>query len=132
MEKCTEKGIPGVKYSANEKIFNTEFNITFFQRKKDQCSLCTRFANSTDAEKSTLKDKYENHLQEKDLSRAAKKQDVAYSTDDTHNSTVACYDLQAVMPLPSGEVSHCFYKSKLNMINFTIFDVGSKTGFCYT
>ncbi|CAH1379272.1 unnamed protein product, partial [Tenebrio molitor] len=41
------------------------------------------------------------------------------------------FDLQAVPPLPNGNVSTFYYKSKLNVYNFTIFNISEKNGFCY-
>ena len=39
------------------------------------------------------------------------------------DAIVAVYDLQAVMQLPQGDVSTFYYKSKLNVLNFTIYDM---------
>ena len=41
------------------------------------------------------------------------------------------YDLQAVFQLPKGEISVFYYKSKLNVYNFTMFDIQRKTCNCY-
>ena len=38
-----------------------------------------------------------------------------------------CY----VLTLPEGEVAKFYYESKLNVFNFTIFDLGEKKGYCY-
>ncbi|KAJ8877723.1 hypothetical protein PR048_022178 [Dryococelus australis] len=45
--------------------------------------------------------------------------------------TVAVYDLQAVVQLPKGDVSHFYYKSKLNVFNFTVYDFKTNTCECY-
>lgn len=44
---------------------------------------------------------------------------------------MAVYDLQAVFQIPKGEVSAFYYRSKLNVFNFTIFNLKSKACFCY-
>ncbi|CAG5028681.1 unnamed protein product [Parnassius apollo] len=41
--------------STFNRIFNTEFNISFFVPKKDQCDLCERYKNSDSEEKTQLK-----------------------------------------------------------------------------
>lgn len=45
-------------YMAYYKIFNTEFNLGFYQPKKDQCDLCTSYHNSNVEQKQVLEDKY--------------------------------------------------------------------------
>ena len=45
--------------------------------------------------------------------------------------TVAVFYLKAVFQLPKGEVSVFYYKSKLNVQNFTIYDIQKKTCRCY-
>jgi hypothetical protein len=50
----------------------------------------------------------------------------------TNKQIMFCsFDLQAVPPLPNGNVSTFYYKSKLNVYNFTIFNISEKNGFCY-
>ena len=40
---CSEKSEPACILSYYRRIFNTEFNLSFFQRKKDKCRLCEEF-----------------------------------------------------------------------------------------
>ncbi|GFV73438.1 uncharacterized protein TNCV_3389541 [Trichonephila clavipes] len=94
-------------------IFYNEFNLGIFSPKKNRCELCSRNENSNGAEIETIKEQYENHLLEKDLSRSEKDKDKA-SPD---NTIVAVYDLQAVLPCPIGDVSTFYYVSKLNVFN---------------
>lgn len=49
--------------------------------------------------------------------------------NETSEDTIVCYDLQAVIPLPNGNVSTFYYKSKLNVYNFTVFDIKSKQAY---
>lgn len=45
---------------------------------------------------------------------------------------VACYDLQAVFPVPKGEISSFYYKLKLNWLNFTICELQkNEVLYCY-
>lgn len=41
------------------------------------------------------------------------------------------YDLQAVLPVPRGQISSFHYKSKLNCYKFTISDLYAKNAHCY-
>lgn len=54
------------------------------------------------------------------MSRKEKKYD-----KEELNASVVVYDLQAVMQIAKGDVSVFYYKSKLNVFNFTIYDLKS-------
>ncbi|CAG4968632.1 unnamed protein product [Parnassius apollo] len=71
----TEKRERYINYVMFHRIFNTEFNISFFTPKKDACEDCTAYVNALDSEKEEMKDCYENHLIEKELSRIEKGND---------------------------------------------------------
>lgn len=49
------------------------------------------------------------------------------------NTKVACivFDFQKVLTSPHGNISVYYYKRKLNMYNFTIFDMASKEAYCW-
>ncbi|CAG4992770.1 unnamed protein product [Colias eurytheme] len=122
-------------YIAYYKIFTLEFNLSFFQPKKDQCDLCESFKNSTDEKKRELEDKYNKHIEEKSLSRIEKQEDRKKVTKD---NIVAIYDLEAVLQCPRGDTSAFYYKSKLNNYNLTLTELTqteSKTAYdkvhCY-
>lgn len=53
-------------------IFTNDFNLSFFQPKKDQCELCVFYENASDTDKVNLKACYDQHLVEKELSRKEK------------------------------------------------------------
>lgn len=106
-----------VKFPIYRQIFNYEFNLAFFKPKKDLCQFCETYKNSNDEEKEQKKSEYQSHHEEKELSR--KEKDTDKSKIDESNF-VACFDLQAALPTPKGEVSVFYYKSKLLTYNFTI------------
>lgn len=108
-------------------IFNEEFNISFYVPKKDQCDLCEEYKNSDEKGKQILINKYNLHQKEKTLSRNEKENDKI----NANGAFVAVYDLQVVMPVPKGQVSSFYYKSKLNFYNFTIRDLHAKNVNCF-
>ncbi|CAH2102002.1 unnamed protein product [Euphydryas editha] len=126
--ECLGKNLDYVKIHTFRKIFNEDFNISFFTPKKDQCDLCTSFKNADQTEKRSLEEQYQRHLQEKEKSREEKSRD---KEEINSNKIVACYDLQAVLPVPRGDVSVFYYKSKLNCFNFTISELGTGNTECY-
>lgn len=81
-------------YMAYYNTFNNEFNVGFFQPKKDQCDLCLSYCNSNEGQRQELEQKYKKHLEEKALSRTEKQDD---RTKITKNDKVVIYDLEAVL-----------------------------------
>lgn len=67
--------MPFVIVSTFNRIFNTDFNISYFVPKKDQCDLCESYKNGNDEEKQKLLQNYEQHLKEKTLARVEKEND---------------------------------------------------------
>lgn len=120
-------GLPFATVSTFNRIFNTDFNISFFVPKKDQCDIFESYKNANDEEKRKLYHNHEQHLKEKTLTRIEKEND----KQRTDGTIVAVYDLQAVMQIPKGQVSLFFYKSRINCLNFTISDLYAKNVVCY-
>lgn len=73
-EKCTLDGTTIAHYFQYAHIFNYEYNIGFYNPKKDQCTLCATFMNSSEEEKLQLQDKFDNHIRNKELCRSEKKE----------------------------------------------------------
>ena len=120
-------GLPVATSSTFNRIFNTEFNISFFLPKKDQCDLYERYKNSDEEGKRTLSQQYEQHLQEKTLARIEKEND----KNRTDGTVTAVYDLQAVLQIPKGQISLFFYKSRINCLNLTVSDLRAQDVVCY-
>lgn len=104
-------------YITYYKIFTSEFNLSFFQPKKDQCDLCNSYYNSNADQKKDIEEKYNTHLEEKNCSRLEKMND---RMKVNKNFRVAVYDLEAVLQCPKGDTSSFYYKSKLNCYNLTV------------
>lgn len=85
---------------------------------------CLRIAE----DKSSLQEQYDLHLKEKCPARAEKERDKESISD---NLVVAVYHLQAVMPCAQGEVSSFYYISKVNLLNLTITELGTKNTTCF-
>ncbi|CAH2086925.1 unnamed protein product [Euphydryas editha] len=126
VDKCKAEGQNYLSYKLYYNIFVNDFNISFWHPKKDQCEDCTAFANAED--KTLFQEKYDLHQKEKSLVRAEKENDKKNISD---NFLVCVYDLQSVMPCPRGEVSSFFYISKLNVLNFTITELGTNNTKCF-
>lgn len=110
-----EKSLPQCDYWLYLNTFNKEFNISFFQPKKDRCETCVAYELAPESTKTLLKSNYDKHLKEKELCRQEKRTD-RRNIDETH--ICAIYDLQSVMLCPSP--SYFYYSSKINCLDFTI------------
>lgn len=73
---------------------------------------------------------YEDHVLRKTASRAAMRNDIANcATDD--EQVVATMDLQSVLQIPQAEASPFYYKRKLCVYNFTVYNESNRDGHCY-
>ena len=111
---------PYGKFNKFYEIFTTEFNISFFKPKKDQCDLCYQYLQCPEANRPDIQEKYDTHLEQKVLSREEKRKDRENASETT---ICAVFDLQAVMQCPTGDISAFYYKSRLNSFNFTIVEL---------
>lgn len=97
-----------------------DMNFGLFSPKKDQCDICSQFKHG-----SIDKTIYEQHLINKNCAGAEK-------TNDTKSKRhVFTMDVQRVLLCPFIKASLAYYKMKLAVHNFTIFDNVNKDGFCY-
>ncbi|XP_055705258.1 uncharacterized protein LOC129803000 [Phlebotomus papatasi] len=111
-------------------IFNQEFNISFRNPKKDQCYECVTYESLSPEEQKEKKQKHDEHLFNKQKARELKKCDTKYA-EDHPETLVACFDFQKFITIPSAPTSTLYYSRKLNVFNFTLFDVAKKLGKCY-
>ncbi|XP_072395807.1 uncharacterized protein [Diabrotica undecimpunctata] len=117
VELCKAQNKNYGKISMYRYLFNYEFNMSFHIPKKDQCLTCNTYKNSNPDEKLQIEQSYKTHIIEKELSRYEKSKD---KSKISRLFQVACFDLQAALPVPKGDVSSFYYKSRLNSYNFTI------------
>ncbi|KAJ4426973.1 hypothetical protein ANN_26772 [Periplaneta americana] len=106
--------------------FNDQFdahNLGIFSPKKDQCDVCCSFKT-----KNITEEEYTNHLHKKEEPRAEKKED---KDNDDVSTVVLTMDMQAVLLALSLKASALYYKTKLKVHNFTIFDINTAEGHCF-
>ena len=112
-------------------VFNMEYNLAFHRPMKDQCDLCKSFQNSCNDEKSKLQEKYDRHISNKLLSRASKDSDKLKAKAADTDFVADCFDLEEVLLIPHSFESVLYYKRRLNTFNFTLYNIGTKDGYCY-
>lgn len=112
----------------SQKIFNQivkDMNLSVFSPRKDQCDLCLGHKNGLIADPV-----WQEHIEQKDCSREAKVLDKSASLNNP-KLLVATLDLQAVLLCPKSMSSATYYKRKLAVHNFTIYNVATKDTVCY-
>ncbi|KAJ8043559.1 hypothetical protein HOLleu_10703 [Holothuria leucospilota] len=127
---CQKHGYAPVSEKVYRTIFNTEFNLGFHQPKKDRCLACTKFENLTGDAKEEFRPNHEEHLLRKEESATMKDADKTASANDPNLQAIT-FDLQAVLQTPFTDVGLLYYKRKLSVYNFTIYEQDTRKGYCY-
>ncbi|XP_022824803.1 uncharacterized protein LOC111355254 [Spodoptera litura] len=110
-------------------IINANMNVGFFIPKKDICDKCHSYSNNTSPTEEQIQ-AHNKHLENKTIAREIKNNDKeqAIKSPDT---VCATFDFQKILNCPHGDVGLFYYKRKLSIFNFTVFDLGLKEGTCY-
>lgn len=101
-----------------------EKNIGFQPPKQDRCDLCISYEAGN-----TEKEEYDTHRRNKEIAQIEKAND---KTNAEQGNVIALtMDLQAVKICPSLNASALYYKTKLCVHNFTVFDLNTHHSRCY-
>ena len=117
--KATEAGIEPINRVTFVEIFN-DLNLSLFSPKKDQCDICCAHESGNYST-----EEYELHQCRKELARLEKQK------DKVEKKNVFTMDLESVLLAPRLQASALYYKTKLCVHNFTIFDLKTKQGTCF-
>nr|CAH7744923.1 unnamed protein product [Callosobruchus chinensis] len=131
IEFCEANNLSPVSRFVYQAIFH-EYDppLSFYKPKKDQCSVCNVFKASQNKE--SLRVDYENHKRREKESLLMKEKDKTQATENHGTEFRAItFDLQAILPIPFAGDSQVYYKSHLNVYNFTIYDSSTKDGISY-
>lgn len=83
-DDCERQHLPFAHSVMFNRIFNGEFNISFFVPKKDLCDLCESYKNANGEEKEQLMERYNTHQREKELSCREKDIDKNNTNNDVY------------------------------------------------
>lgn len=111
-------------------IANENFKLSFYVPKKDQCDQCHIFRNIGSPTEQQTAD-HESHVANKKLARQLMKSDKNESINSKGRVVTATFDFQKILNAPHGQLSILYYKRKLSVFNFTLFDLANKEGHCY-
>ena len=130
VNEMAKVGKTSVKEHMYRKIFNENFNLSFFTPKKDQCDTCFAYANSSESVRSENENEFHSHIERKEKARQTKNEMKCRAMQDV-TMTAACFDLQQVLPSPHGQISVYYYKRKLSTYNFTCYNLGTGSANCF-
>lgn len=134
---CTDslsKGKTPVSKTTFLRILDKEFpDLGFHKPKKDQCATCTKFQNLDGEAKEAFRPDYEDHIRRKEEAKSEKVADKQEALSNPVGHRCITYDLQSVLYTPCSAVSTLYYKRKLAVYNFTIYEDAKKSGngLCY-
>lgn len=116
---CDENGFSNLILS--NPVFDqtfSELNLALYQPKKDRCDICCGFET-----KNISEIEYQKHLEKKERARQEKDKDKELAQQE--KVYTFCMDLQAVKICPVVNASKIYYKTKLAVHNFTIYDMNT-------
>ncbi len=125
-DTCKEKGKTPLSHALVEEEVK-KMNLSLFKPKKDQCDTCVSHeaGNITDED-------WQCHRAAVEAARKEKATDKKHALEEDEKKTlVLTMDLQAVLLAPRLQASALYYKTKLCVHNFTMFDLVSRDAVCY-
>ncbi|XP_039297599.1 uncharacterized protein LOC120354460 [Nilaparvata lugens] len=130
---CPLEKIKPVSLYVYRSLFNShDPQLSFYVPKKDQCSKCNRYYNATAIEKQEIEDEWKIHKQNESESMTMKAEDKENALKDKGvTQRVISFDMQAILNLPTAGDAQIYYKRKLSVFNFTIYDSFNGDGYCY-
>ncbi|KAF2888596.1 hypothetical protein ILUMI_17577 [Ignelater luminosus] len=119
-----------LKISSFKKYFKKEYNIGIHVPRKDKCSLCARFENIPESER-TEKNRADfiKHQNDKDIAKQVFLVEQIRSSKDEF--IVVSFDLQKVLATTHGTRMLFGFSRKYAVYNFTVYESKSQNGFCY-
>lgn len=120
---CNQKGEKEFSRCTFDRYKKSQ-KIDIFKPKKDQCEVCT-----SNKRKTVVSEEFQKHYQLKEAARLEKEEDKeAALKGDCH--TICC-DLMAVQNVPRLNVSVSYFKLKLSVYNYTVYNMATRDAMNY-
>ncbi|XP_072398864.1 uncharacterized protein [Diabrotica undecimpunctata] len=107
-------------------------NLSFHRPKKDLCSLCKTYHESSKEKKVEMQTTYDEHTKSKNAIREYKSLCKISAESDPEKTVCLCFDLQQVIHLPISNENAIFYKRRLACYNLTFYNLASRDCHCFT
>ena len=123
---CKTDGIRPGCLTIFKKYFS-DLGLSVFRPRKDQCDLCVGYHH-----RNVSKEQYDKHIQSKNRARTEKDEDkkLSLSLNDGIMS-VWTFDTQSVILCPQTKASALYFRTKLQVHNFTLYNNCTRDGYCY-
>lgn len=128
--KNVETEVNPASISTFRSIFNYHFNIGFNQPKKDLCQRCTSFRLMSTEDQEPLQELYNLHEKNKNAVKDIQIKEIEDGRK-SKDCIIAVFDMQKVLQLPHTQIGPSYYKRKIKLYNFTVFDMIDHQGFCW-
>lgn len=112
---CNESAIKRLSYPVFANIMK-KCNYSIFKPRKDECDICISYKA-----KNVSDENYNKHREEIEKMREEKGNDIMNA--HSRLCAVFCMDMQAVKLVPQLNASSAYYKMKLQVHNFTMYNV---------
>ncbi|KAI5646050.1 hypothetical protein NE865_01943 [Phthorimaea operculella] len=113
------------------RIFSSNYNLSFYVPKKDQCITCTNYEKASAENKEMIKELYDEHISRKEAASREKENDKDKANKEENFSSVT-FDLEAVLQIPSGLVGPLYYCRKICVYNLCIYEAAlPNEGYCF-
>ena len=125
VDKCKDEG----KKPLSRRILQEEsdkLNISVFHPRKDQCDTCVAYEAGN-----IPHEEWEKHREDIDEARLEKCADKLAAACEVDKTLVVTMDLQAVLLSPRLMASALYYKTKLCVHNFTMYNLVTRDVTCY-
>lgn len=126
---CSERSIHPLKLTVFKDVFY-EKNISLFKPKKDRCNLCIGHEVGNVSE-----EEWKAHMEFKNEALMEKESDKEKAIRSHKNGdrkfAAFCMDLQSVLLAPNTEANAMYFKTKLTVHNFTVYNLASGAVSCY-
>lgn len=115
--RCLDNSQAAVSMSKFTEIFQKQ-NLALFKPRKDQCDVCYSFKMNQ-----VNQDIYDNHIANKNSAQKEKNRD----KKNAEENNIYCFtiDVQGVKLCPVLQANALYYKSKLQIHNFTIYNIAT-------
>lgn len=122
-EFCSGSQNKPISWSSFHQLMEKK-NISLCSPKKDKCDICCSH------ETGKLNDNlWKAHIEKKEIARAEKQRDKLEAFKG--NIHCVCVDMQAVKLCPMLNASSLYYKTKLIVHNYTVYDMATRDAKCY-
>ncbi|KAL4706680.1 hypothetical protein ACJJTC_014435 [Scirpophaga incertulas] len=127
----SKENIEAVNELTYRRVFATEYNLSFFEPKKNQCTICTNYESADKEKKALFQKVYTEHIQRKNKCNAEKEKDKERANNDCNFISVS-FDLQAILQIPQSNVGLLYYSRKLCVYNLSIYEAGlPNNAYCF-